>query len=401
MHCILLCELIVPCILVIVAKPRILLAMITVGNGHKAPADAIKSGLERLYPNQFEIDVLDFTAAVGDLAFDKRHKDSWNWMLKYPSFAYWGQVIMDSIVPVKFTRFVQKKMLRQHAAHATTFIKEKQYALVVATHFFTIQAIALAKDEFDLKIPLVGFDADPFDAHAMWVEPSADEIIVASQQAKEKLIQKTMPANKISVYNYPFATQFTENLPSQAAARAELNLENTMLTILQSAGGEGIGGQLEQSVESVFQANLPVQYIVICGRNTELLERLEGMAARFPNSKVRFVVKGFIENMPTWIIASDLILGKAGAASTMEALILGKPIFHVSYVAYNDRANMEWCVKQGVSEFIPKPEQLLEVLQRFLKHPEQLTMLHARVRELNIQSGTLDIAKHLVERYLQ
>ena len=375
--------------------------MITVGNGHKAPAEAIQVALERLYPNQFKIDVLDFTAEVGDIEFDKRHKESWNWMLEYPRFAYWGQVLVDSLVPVEATRFVQRRLLSQHAKNAAHYIKAKQYDLIIATHFFTIQAIAIAKAKYGVKTPLIGINTDPFDAHAMWAEPGVDEMIVSSQIAKDRLVNKKVPPEKIKIFGYPLGLQFLEHHTSKDYARGELGLDPKMLTILQSAGGEGIGGQLEEFITAVLEANLPVQYVIACGRNTNLAHHLTGVAAKYPRAKTKFIPKGFIGNMQTWLAASDLVLGKAGAATTFEALVIGRPIFHTSYVAFNEKTNIDWCVEQGVGRYIAKPEQLVEVLRSFLDHPMDLVALEDRVKNLGIEVGTLEIAEHLVQKYIR
>jgi 1,2-diacylglycerol 3-beta-galactosyltransferase len=381
------------------SKPRILLAMITVGNGHKAPADAIRAGIETLYPDRFEVDVLDFTAEVGDVEFDKRHKDSWNWMLENPQFAYWGQVLLDTLVPVQATRFVQGRMVKRHAKNAAYFVNRRRYDLIVATHFFTIQAIAMAKEHYGVTVPLVGVNTDPFDAHVMWAEPDVDEMIVNSEVARDKLIKKQVSAEKISVFGYPLGLSFLERHP-KTYARGELGLNPDMLTIVQSAGGEGIGGQLEGFVKAVLEADLPVQYVVACGRNTKLAHHLAEVVKSYPNTRAKVIPKGFINNMQTWLSASDLVLGKAGAATTFEALVTGRPIFHTSYVSYNEKTNIDWCIEQGVGRYLPKPEQLVEVLQDFLKHPGELQALETKVKGLGIQVGTLEIARHLVEKYL-
>lgn len=380
-------------------KPRILLAMITVGNGHKAPADGIKAGLEKLYPEQFDVEVLDFTLAVGDKGFDKRLKESWDWMLENPKFAYWGQRLLDTAVPVPATRFGLARMLADHAKNAAEFIKEKNYDLVVATHFFTVQALAIARRKHGLKPPVIGLNTDPFDAHAMWAEKDVDEMIVSSRLAKKKLMEKGVPARKIKIFGYPLGLQFINNTLSKEEARTKLCLEQGRLTVLQSAGGEGIGGQLEEFVKAVLHADLDMQYIIACGRNRELHVYLQQLA-REHKGKTKLLPQGFITNMQEWIAASDLILGKAGAATTFEALVMNRPIFHTNYVAYNEKTNIDFCIEKGIGNYIPEPKQLVETLKPLTKDKTPLELLAAKIKALDIQPGTLDIARHLVETYM-
>ncbi len=374
--------------------------MITVGNGHKAPAEAIAAEIETLYPKKFEIEVPDFTNEVGDHILDKRHKASWDWMLSHPKITFAGQKLLDNFIPAKITRVTQRITLNEHAKNAAEYLKEKNFDLLVATHFQNIHALAIAKKKSAINTPLVGITTDPFDANAMWAQPNVNEMIVSSNIAKQKLIRHGVAAEKISIFGYPLGKQFIEIDKSKAEARSELGLDPVQLTILQSAGGEGIGGQLEGFVEAVLEANLDVQYVIACGRNTDLQNRLKEKAIQY-NGKTKILPQGFINNMATWITASDLVLGKAGAASTFEPLSLGRPIFHTSYASFNEKTNIDWCLEQGIGKYIPEPSQLVAVLKKYLANKTELVDLEKKIAELNIKPGTLDIAKHLIETYLK
>ncbi len=380
-------------------KPRILIAMITVGNGHKAPADALKAGIEKLYPNQFEVDVLDFTLAVGDDEFDKRHKESWDWMLENPKFAYWGQLFMDKAVPASATRFVQGQMVADHARNAAKFVKEKNYDLLVATHFFTIRALAIAKQKYGVEAPLVGINTDPFDAHALWAEKRATEMIVSSRLAKKGMMEKGVPSSKLKMFGYPLGLQFMNNPLTKAEARAKLGLDPNKLTILQSAGGEGLGGQLEKFARAVLKSHLDVQYVIACGRNEDLYSHFQRLNQKY-KGPTTLLPQGFITNMQEWIAASDLVLGKAGAATTFEALVMNRPIFHTSYVAYNEKTNVDFCIEKGIGKYVPEPKMLVELLEPLTKDKTPLEHLSQKIADLNLKPGTLDIAKYLVETYL-
>ena len=381
-------------------KARILLAMITVGNGHKAPADAIKAGLERLYPDQLEVDVLDFTLAVGDEAFDRRHKASWDDMLARPAFAYWGQRFIDTVPPAGWVRFVTETMVRKHARHAASFMKQANYDLVLATHFFTLQALAVAREKHGLAIPLVGLNTDPFDAHVMWAEGRADELICSSTLAKTKLVRKGVAPEKVSIFGYPLGLAYLDQTLTRVEARAKLNLKPDTLTVLQSAGGEGIGGQLEGFVKAALNADLNMQYIVACGRNQQLYQHLKTLAEAH-EGQFRLLPQGFITNMQDWLTASDLVLGKAGAATTFEALALNRPIFHTSFAAYNERTNINFCLEQGIGRYVDKPAGLVTILRPLVKDKRELLDLSDKIKSLNIEAGTLQISRHLVETYLR
>src|SRR5699024_2977939 len=126
------------------------------------------------------------------------------------------------------------------------------------------------------------------------------------------------------------------------------------------------------------------------------LERLRQLAQC--SSATTLIPQGFIDNMQEWIIAADLVLGKAGAASTFEPLALGRPIFHTSFVAPNEKRNLEFCLQNGIGAYVFKPEALVEVLRSLIGDRERLNALSRKIRALKLDSGTLDIAAHLARR---
>lgn len=379
-------------------RRRILIAMIEAGGGHKAPAQALQAGLERLYPGRFEIDVLDIMREVGDVELDRRHKESWKWMLAHPRATFALQTITDRVVPPAWTRGLQRRLLAGFSGHLAGFVRERRYDLLVGVHFMPLHAAAEARKRGEIDLPLVGIDTDPFDGHALWAVPDVDEMIVASDAARALLAAKGVPSERIRIFGYPLSLPFVDAGRDAESARRRLGLEPGRLTVLHTPGGEGIGGDVEGTVRAVTRAGLDLQYVVVTGRNERLRERLRALAAssgpaRPGRTTVR--VEGFTTEMPDFIAASDLVLGKAGASSTLEALALGRPIFHTSFVAPNEKRNLEYCRRHGVGGYVPRPDDVVALLAPLTRDRSPLLDWQRRVRELGFAPGTLAIAEHL------
>lgn len=379
-------------------RKKILLPMITVGQGHKTAAEALAHHIEREFPEQFDLEILDFTAAVGDLGLDERHKASWDAMLEHPWTAYWGQRLVDRIVPVSVSRFVQATILADHARHAAPFLQARSPDLIVATHFFTVQALGIARRRHGLQIPLVGLNPDPLDSHALWTEPAVDEMIVFSDRARTDLLGRGLKPDQVTVFPYLMRPEFPVQCDRSQVA-AELGLDPETFTVLHSAGGQGIGGKVEPVVDALLRRDPKLQYVVVCGRNEELRSRLERRAEAH-EGRMRLLVTGFVTDMPRYICASDIVVGKAGPASTFEALISGKPVLHTSFAAANEKAVLDYCVRNGVGEFLREPHEIAERLQQLSSGLEELKGKRARIAELGIQNGGPELARHLVARYL-
>ena len=380
-----------------VSRPAILLAMITVGQGHKTAADALAAHIERIWPGRFDVEILDFTSAVGDLELDRRHKASWDAMLARPWTAYWGQRLIDTVVPVGVSRAVQGAMLDDHARHAAPFIASRGYDLVIATHFFTVQALGMARARHGLAVPVVGINPDPLDSHALWAEPRVTEMVVFSEAAARDLTRRGVPDDRVSVFPYLMRPEFPPACDREETRRA-LDLDPEAFTVVHSAGGQGIGGNVMASVDAVMALGLDLEYVVICGRNEALRERVAERAARH-GGPGRLRATGFVTNMPEWVCASDVMVGKAGPASTFEALISGRPVLHTSFAAANEKAVLDFCVKHGVGAYVPHERQLADRVRTFAQDPAHLAEIHARIDALGLQNGGPELARHLVDRY--
>lgn len=380
--------------------PRLLIAMIEAGGGHKAPAMAVRDALRERYGDALEIDVLDFMLEVGDASLDRRHKASWRWMLEHPRITRSLQRWLDERIPVALSRAVQGAALHGHSKRAAAFVRGRRYDAALCTHFMPLQALAMANASGRITLPLFGFGSDPFDGHALWAEPRVDTLFVASERAAAKFAANGVPRSRLDVTGYPLRRMFREAPPDRPDARAAFGLDRERFTVVQSAGSEGIDGALEAQVRAVLATDLPLQLVVVCGRNEGLRERLVHLAdARLATegdeAGPRLVPLGFIDRMPMLLAAADLVLAKAGAASTLEPLALGRPVFHTSYVAGNEWANVAFCLERGIGAWLPTPEAVVEALRHAVSDPEAHRALEARVAALELPDGAARMADRL------
>jgi 1,2-diacylglycerol 3-beta-galactosyltransferase len=380
-------------------RPHILIAMIEAGGGHRAPAMALQAALQRSWPDRFDIDVLDIMHHLGEDALDRRHKRSWKWMLAHPRVTFVLQNLIDRVIPVSWTQAVQAWMLQGFSRRLAAFVRAQGYDLVVGVHFMPLLAAAMARRRGELDATLVGIDTDPFDGHALWAVRGVDEIVVASDEARALLRAKGVPAERLPIFGYPLSLAFVDEVPTLAAARRGLGLDADRLTVLHTPGGEGIGGNVEGIAGAVLEADLDLQYVVVTGRNEQLRARLQHLADAHAaaGGRTRLQVVGFATNMPEWIAASDLVIGKAGAASTFEALALGRPIFHTSYVAPNEKRNLDYCMQHGIGGYVPRPRDVVALLAPLCEDRAPLRAWQERVAALGFRPGTLAIAAHLAD----
>lgn len=323
-------------------------ATIAAGGGHVATANAMAEEMHRLHPGGVNTQVADVMAEFGFEELDRRHKESWREMLKRPRLVRLGQRLMDAAPGL--TRAAQNSLLNDFAKAAQQRIDALGPDLVVANHGWLATALTLARTKHGMRTRVLVFATEPFDASALWAEPKAEWVVAPSAAAKEDLVRLGVPEARVAVVGYPVRQAFLAP-PDQRSARSELGLADAF-TCLLSLGAEGLAGEALQLAESL--ARKDVQVVAVAGRNAELKAEFERLA----ESHARFHALGFTDKMPAYLAATDLVVGKAGPASTMEALAVGRPVLATSYAGLNEERVVRFLQTRGLGGYAPNPEAL-------------------------------------------
>jgi 1,2-diacylglycerol 3-beta-galactosyltransferase len=162
--------------------------------------------------------------------------------------------------------------------------------------------------------------------------------------------------------------------------------------VLLLGGGEGMG-----ALEAIAAALAPAlgrrhgQLAIICGRNEAVRNRLAGQRWPIP---VR--VAGYVDNMPLWMAAADLLVSKAGPGTIAEALACGLPMIMSSFVPGQETGNVRYVEGNGVGVYRRDPAQIAAVVAGWLEpgSPE-LAGRRARARHLARPRAALNIATAL------
>jgi 1,2-diacylglycerol 3-beta-galactosyltransferase len=131
-------------------------------------------------------------------------------------------------------------------------------------------------------------------------------------------------------------------------------------------------------VEKLDAVRLPLQLIVICGRNEKLAE-----AFRARKWNLGLHVLGFTKEVHRLMRAADFLIGKPGPGSVAEAMMRKLPVILESnaWTLPQERYNTEWVkekkvgiVLENFSEIVGGVKQILEpgALAEFQRNVERL-----------------------------
>ena len=373
-------------------RPQILFATIAAGGGHVATAHAMSEAIERYHPGRFDLRVSDYMKEVGATAvadLDRLHKDIWRFMLRYPILARASQRLMDAFP--RLTVAAQRRLTRGFAQAAAADLRENPPLLIVSNHGLMTAGLAEAKHRYGLEVPVLSFANELFGICAYWADPRTDHIVVPSEEARRDLIRFGVPEGKMSSvgFGYPVRQAFL-NVPSKTEARARLGLEDRF-TCLISSGGEGVERNQRELVRVLLSSELSPQVVVVAGRNEALKQELKTLRVG------RLRIEGFVDDMATYLAASDVFVGKAGPASVYEALVVGRPALVTGYAGLNEVGVAHFVEREGLGRYVKTPRMLLEEVWRYAGDRALLEEVARRCRKLDLASSTERLAHHIVQ----
>lgn len=331
----------------------ILFDTIAAGGGHVATARAMRDAVERLSGGAVRGEIRDAMLALGLERQDREHKRSWARLLRTPRLVRAGMRAMD--VAPRVVHAVEARALDRLARRAAADLASRSVDLVVVNHGFLMVAYARARRRYGLRRPVVTFATEPFDANPLWAEPHADRVIAPSPAARRHLIRLGVPAARIDVIGYPVAGALLAP-PTREEARRRLGLPLAGRRALLSLGGEGVADRPERWIDALLDAGWAVS--AIAGRNAALAERL----ALHPAAGATLDVHGFVADMPLRLAAADAVVGKAGPASVMEALAVGRPFLATSHAGLNEAAVIAYLARSGLGADVSEPGALASAL---------------------------------------
>ena len=357
------------------------------GGGHRSAAEAIAAALARAFPNRYAVTLVDGfkRAAIFPLNFAPET------YLPFTTYFEWLWGLGFRVSNHRrVTRVVSPYLRLSIARRLREILREQNPDLVVSTHPIFVELGRRALREIGTRAPFITVVTDLFDAHCLWFDPEVDLCIVPTESARTVARQFGMPGEKLRVVGEPVSLKFIDNGITPIDARNKLGLAPERTTILLVGGGEGMG-PLYAIARALDRERLPIQLVVIAGRNKSLYEKLCAAAWQMPVS-----VQGFVTNMPEWMRAADLIITKAGPGTISEALACGLPILLSGFLPGQETGNAAFVEQNGVGVLRKNPDTIARTLREWLTPGnETLARLAARAREHARPRAALDIAKIL------
>jgi len=226
--------------------------------------------------------------------------------------------------------------------------------------------------------------------HSFHVAPLAQVITTPTDEAREELIARGLSPRRVITTGQPVIPALRERIQRGARSRAERGLRSGLPVVLLLSGGEG-AGLLDRTARAIAGAGLPLQLVVICGRNQALRQSLSRAIAG-PTTRVL----GFVDDVPEWMGASDVLITKAGSTTLAEGFVAGLPIIIFDALPGQEKGPRDYAVSHGAAAWCPTPAAVVEQLRRWLNDAQALERVRHASHALARPHAALDIAQALM-----
>jgi 1,2-diacylglycerol 3-beta-galactosyltransferase len=369
-------------------RPHIVFLFSDTGGGHRSAAQAIIEALELEFPGQITHEMVDI---FREYAPPPLHlaPEIYPPLTRMPSV--WGMGYHISDGPRR-TRFFYQMIWPYIRWGLNRLVREHPCNLIVSVHQLPNAPMARAIRGSGRKIPFTTVVTDLVTTHAAWYTNQADLIIVPTTVAYRRALTMGISPERMEVVGLPVADRFCKPAGEPAEFRKSLGWMQDRPVALLVGGGEGMG-PLALTAHAINAARLPVQLAIIAGRNKKLRDNLE----RYPWS-IPTKIYGFVQEMPDYMRAADILISKAGPGTISEAFIAGLPTILYSRLPGQEEGNVSYVISNGAGIWAPRPEAVVAALKNWLDHPEQREQAAAAALRLARPNAAREIARLLASQ---
>jgi hypothetical protein len=199
-----------------------------------------------------------------------------------------------------------------------------------------------------------------------WIEKDKEQYVICGT---ERAVEQARAMGKDDAHI--FATSgmilrpdfYVPDNTDPVALRKELGLREGLTTGILLFGGFGSKAMYEIA-EKLDAADLPLQLIVICGRNEKLAEKFRTRSWKMPMHVV-----GFTKEVHRLMRAADFLIGKPGPGSIAEAMVRKLPVILEcnAWTLPQERYNTEWVREKQVGIVLHNFGEIVSGVKAFLE----------------------------------
>ncbi len=373
-------------------KKRILFVFFDAGGGHRIVTEAVAAALLDKAQGEIEIEKVEFFEEIGLKRLGAVTKDLYNhFLIEHPllyrlyyemgkSRLFIG-LLHRILVDHRFWSGIEQIIVRIAAD------------LCVLVNPYLCECFYRVNSKLTRPTPLLNLVSDPFSIHSLWLSPHAYMNILFSEKAREIFFKKGVEKSRTRVFPYPVHPKFDPEALDKEEIRNALGFDREY-PILLIHGSRYRRNVYSSSVLKIINQTLPIQMIVVCGKDAELYNVLKPQEEKAPYP---LKVYGFIDNMHEMLAASDLVVCKAGPAMIFEAILMRRPMIITDYIPGQEKGNCQFVLQNNFGWHLRSPDGIVRLLKEIIEDRDLLAAKERKLEKSGISNGSQGVAEYLLD----
>jgi 1,2-diacylglycerol 3-beta-galactosyltransferase len=358
---------------------RIALVYFDAGGGHRNAAMALEQAIQQSkFPWEVQLvnlqEILDSIDIIRRLT-GVRIQDVYNGMLQN-GWTLGSPQLMRALQGI--IRLYHGETVRLLERYWQTFRPDLVASLV--PHFNRALCESLRKACPGKPFVTILTDIADYPPH-FWIERQEQFLICGSERAVQQARELGHPNERIfQTSGMILNPRFYNCQPiDREAERLRQGLETGRMTRLVLFGGQGARKKMLEIDRRLSESRLPIQLILICGKNERLFGQLRAQKRAIPR-----LIEGFTTNVPYYMQLSDFLIGKPGPGSIAEAMAMGLPVIveRNAWTLPQERYNAVWGREKEVGLVVANFDHIADAVTE-LFDTETLARFQCNARKMH------------------
>jgi processive 1,2-diacylglycerol beta-glucosyltransferase len=371
---------------------RILILYASLGSGHVSAAKALREAFTRFPDVEVQIeDALEHSNPILRETLTTVYEQLSERVPQLYRAIYEGSDVED-LEESTSDNLLYAKIERPFLRDLERFVKETRFEAIVCVQQIPSRLLQLLDLEGEFTQPHYVVVTDVM-AHSTWLNPSVEGYFLPSQMTAEVLIQRGIDPSLVHVTGIPIKLEVCEPKSSQEMRqRHQLPLDVPVITLF---GGGLQTKRVRPIVKNLLDSATKGMLVVVAGRNETLLDELKDCQ---DGSSMKLRQLGSIDYVDDLIVASDLVITKAGGLITSEILARGTPAIVIDPFPGQEEWNADVMATTGAGIQLRLPRMVAPAVTHLLERPDRLASMRQRSQQIGKPDAALKIAEIILEK---
>ena len=360
------------------------------GKGHFVPAKAVMEALQGM---NIDAHLDEFFSYLKIEKIGKINKKYWRTMLKMPGLE--KKLSKHNDADSNGMQFAVKMAKKYCTKTLLSRIEEFRPDFIFATHPYASTILSEMLCSASVDIPVYYFATDVFTAPVATICDKLRRFYISTEEGAERVLKMGQHPDSVVVSPFPLQKNVAEGMHlTKEEARAKIGLDPNLFTLQLNLGGEGIGSL--SLLRGLLKEDKPMQIAVIGGMNKKMTKRINEIISHSHAVNIKVYVPGFVNNVNEYLAASDIVAGRAGINTIVEAMYAHRP-FLITELVYTVLPSAEYVVGHGVGwNASDNHEEALKIVLDAYEQPGILSAMEDNFNAIPIEYSAEKLAAMIV-----